>query len=70
MLRAQPAEWARLLPGYGPVRMVVDAGLTRSFDASAELLLAVAWVLALGAVSAVAMRHQLRSRARVNFITS
>lgn len=70
MLRAEPAQWARVLPGYGPVRMVVDAGLTGSFDATAELLLTVAWVLALGAVSAVAMRHQLRSRARVNFITS
>lgn len=70
MLRAEPAAWARLLPGYGPVRLAVDAGLTRSFDGGGALLLALAWVLGLGALSALAMRHQLRSRAQVDFITS
>ena len=70
MLRAEPSALAHLLPGYGAVRLVGDAGLTGSFDADADVWLAIAWVLALGAISAGALRHQVRSRARVNFITS
>ncbi|OJV58873.1 MAG: hypothetical protein BGO38_16150 [Cellulomonas sp. 73-145] len=70
MLRAEPAAWARALPGYGPVRMVVDAGLTSTFDTGTALAVALAWMAGLAALSGFALRHQLRSRMRNAFITS
>lgn len=70
MLRPEPAGWAHALPGYGPVRLALDGGLTPTFDAGRDLVLSAAWLLALGTLSIVMMRNQLRSRARVDFITS
>lgn len=34
MLRPQPANWARALPGYGGLRVLLDGALTRGFDES------------------------------------
>jgi hypothetical protein len=48
MLRAEPPDWARLLPGYGADRVLLDGGLTTSFDETTALLLGVGWLLALG----------------------
>lgn len=70
MLRTEPATWARALPGYGPVRMIVDAGLTSEFDSGVVLALALAWTAGLAVLSALALRNQLRSRIRNGFITS
>lgn len=70
MLRAEPAAWARALPGYGPVRMVVDAGLTSTFDTGTALAVALAWLAGLAALSGFALHHRLRSRMQNAFITS
>jgi hypothetical protein len=48
MLRAQPPDWARFLPGYGADRVLLDGGLTASFDQTGPLLLGLGWLLALG----------------------
>jgi hypothetical protein len=38
-----PGAWAVLLPGYGPVRMMVDGAFSSSFQAGGELALGLAW---------------------------
>lgn len=43
MLRGEPAEWARWLPGYGGVRVVLDGALTASFDELTSLIAALGW---------------------------
>ena len=55
MLHAQPPPWAVLLPGYGGNRLVVDGGLTASFDEGRGLAIALAWLVAI-VVVAVARR--------------
>ncbi|WP_436498943.1 ABC transporter permease [Actinokineospora sp. HUAS TT18] len=52
MLRAQPPDWARFLPGYGADRVLLDGGLTETFDETGPLLLGLGWLLALGLLAA------------------
>ena len=47
MLRPVPPDWARALPGYGPVRILVDGALTATFDELGALVLAMAWLIGL-----------------------
>jgi len=44
-----PGRWAVLLPGYGPVRLMVDGAYSTSFHATGELLLGLGWTAVLGA---------------------
>lgn len=44
MLRGEPADWARWLPGYGGVRIILDGALTETFDEAGSLGLALAWI--------------------------
>lgn len=53
MLSVQPDPWARWLPAYGGVRLVLDGALTASFDELAPLLYATMWLLALAALTSV-----------------
>lgn len=57
MLRPEPAEWARILPGYGANRVLLDGGLTGGFDQAAALVLALGWLIALGALAAWLFRR-------------
>ncbi|MBA3808093.1 MAG: hypothetical protein H0X28_06845 [Solirubrobacterales bacterium] len=43
-----PGRWAVLMPGYGPVRVMVGGAYSPHFDAGGELLLSLAWAAALG----------------------
>ena len=61
MLRAGPADWAQLLPGYGGLRVVLDGALTASFDEARSLALAGAWIAALLALAAVQFRFERAS---------
>jgi hypothetical protein len=58
MLRAQPPEWARALPGYGADRVLLDGGLTATFDQTGPLLLALAWLVALTITAALLFRRR------------
>ncbi|MGC1210300.1 MAG: ABC transporter permease [Micromonospora sp.] len=60
MLHPQPAAWARALPGYGGSRVLLDGALTRGFDETGSLLLALAWLVALSILVAVAYRRTVR----------
>lgn len=58
MLRGEPATWAEFLPGYGGMRLLIDGGLTSSFDATRSLLFALAWVIGLTILAAVVLRQR------------
>ena len=57
MFHATPGPGAVLLPGYGPVRLMVDGSFSHHFHAGPELLLSLVWlaIVALG-VSVVLRR--------------
>ncbi|HSI81034.1 MAG TPA: hypothetical protein VK919_10315 [Solirubrobacterales bacterium] len=55
-----PGSLAVLLPGYGPVRMMVDGGFSGAFGAQGELALGIAWTVALGAAVTACLRRAVR----------
>lgn len=57
MLNPQVSTLAHFLPGYGASRVLYDAALTRSFDETGALLLAVVWLVALGVSATVLLRR-------------
>lgn len=56
-----PGEWAVLLPGYGPVRMMVDGAFSGTFHAGGELALSLGWVGALGIAVVFVLRRAVGS---------
>lgn len=54
-----PQGWAVVLPGYGASQLMVDGAFSASFHATAELVLGLAWVLALGAGAWVLLRRAI-----------
>ena len=57
-----PARGAALLPGYGPMRMMVDGAFSTSFQTAGELVLALAWTVVLGAGVYVVLRRAVGPR--------
>ena len=53
MLRLEPPGAAAFLPGYGPYRVLIDTGLTDTFDETGGLLIAAVWILGLTSVVVV-----------------
>lgn len=51
MFDAAPPAWGRFLPAHGAVRVMMDGAFTASFDETGALLLAVGWLLVLGALA-------------------
>jgi hypothetical protein len=64
MLRPEPAAWARLLPSYGGVRVLLDGGLTAGFDQARALAIALAWLAGLLAITTIMFRRLARPAAR------
>jgi hypothetical protein len=60
MLRSGPATWERWLPGYGGMRVLIDAAVTPGFDAWEPLLAAVLQVAAFGALMALTLVSDVR----------
>ena len=63
MLRGEPASWAQYLPGYGAYRVLIDGGLTATFDETGPLLIALAWITALAVTTTVLVRRTIRPTA-------
>lgn len=58
MFSAAPPSWARFMPAYGAVRVLVDGAFTGDFTETRGLLLALAWLVGIGAV-ALGVFHRL-----------
>lgn len=64
MLRGTPPQWAHYLPGYGGIRMLIDASITGSFDETSAVLLALGWIGVLAVGAALVFRHMITTPAR------
>jgi hypothetical protein len=62
MFSTVPGPLAVLLPGYGPSRAMYDGAFSDTFHASGELLLAVAWAVALAGAAYVVLRRAIGVR--------
>ena len=57
-----PGEWALVLPGYGPMRLMVDGAFSPSFHAASELALSLGWIAVLGLAVFVVLRRAVGAR--------
>ncbi len=57
MFSAAPPDWGIFLPARGSARVLVDAAFTPGFDQTQSLILALAWLVGLAAVSSVVFHH-------------
>ncbi len=62
MFHATPPRLAFLLPGYAPTRVMLDGAFARSFEATGDLLLAVAWLAFLAAAVYCLLRRAVARR--------
>ena len=60
MLDQAPPTWARLLPGYGGVRILTSAVLTPGFPPTDPLLIALARLAAVTAAAGLLFRHNMQ----------
>jgi hypothetical protein len=67
MLRPEPQEWARFLPGYGMTKVLFDTGLTAHFDETGPLLMGFAWLVGLLILAGLILSrgHSVRARIKV-----
>lgn len=54
-----PANWAVVLPGYGPMLVMLDGAYSRSFHVAGQLLLSLAWTVGLGASIYLLLRRAI-----------
>jgi hypothetical protein len=65
MFHAQPTDFAYLLPGYAPTRVMLDGAFSDSFHAGGELALAFGWLLVLATVVYVVLRRAVATDRRI-----
>jgi hypothetical protein len=63
MLRSEPPAWAQFLPGYGGIRVMLDGGLTDTFDETRGLLIALTWLTTLTLAAALLVHRTARTAA-------
>jgi hypothetical protein len=68
MLRPEPQEWARFLPGYGVTKVLFDTGLTAHFDEIGPLLMGFAWLVGLLIFAGLVLSggHSVHARNKVS----
>ncbi len=59
MFHASPSAFGRLLPGYGPTRVMLEGAFAPRFAANVPLLIALAWVIGLTLAVYVVLRRTL-----------
>ena len=62
MFHATPVQFAWLLPGYPLDRVLYEGAFSHSFQATGDVLLALAWLAALGVAVSVLLRHAVGAR--------
>lgn len=66
MLDGEPRAWARYLPGYGSIRVMIDGALTETFDETLRTAVALGWIALLLGVVVVLFRQSVRVPTSVN----
>ena len=54
-----PGKWAVLLPGYGPMRLMLDGAYSSQFHVAGELALSLGWTAALGVAVYLLLRRAM-----------
>lgn len=62
MFHETPGDFAWLLPGWGPSRVMYDGAFSESFHASGELLVGIGWLVALGVAVYYVLRRAVGTR--------
>ena len=62
MFHATPVQFAWLLPGYPLDRVLYEGAFSHSFQATGDVLLALAWLAALGVAVSVLLQHAVGAR--------
>jgi hypothetical protein len=57
MFDAAPPAWGRYLPAHAAVRVMMDGAFTATFDETSSLVLALAWLVTLGALAVAVFRR-------------
>jgi hypothetical protein len=57
-----PGDWAVLLPGYGPSRVMVDGAFSAPFHAGGDLVLSFGWLVGIGAGVVTLLGREVRPR--------
>ena len=63
MFRDAPADWAVLLPGYGPSRVMYDGAFSETFHAGGALLVSLGWLAVLALAVYVVLRRAVATHA-------
>lgn len=61
MLGDAPSSWARWMPGYAGMRVLIDGGLTADFDEGRMVGVALAWIAVLAGAAVLVLRRTVRS---------
>lgn len=62
MFHTTPGEFAWLLPGYGPSRLMYAGAFSTSFQATGELVLSLAWLAAVAVAACLVLSRAVRAR--------
>ena len=54
-----PQNWATVLPGYGPTRMIVEAAYAGHFDPAGALAPALGWLVVVWVAVVLLLRHEV-----------
>ncbi len=68
--RESVAWWVRMLPGYGPTEVLVDASFSERFDALHGLVLSLGYVAAAALIAALLFWQVMHARRRPNPVPS
>lgn len=63
MFHAAPGRFAVFLPGYAPTRVLIDGAFSHTFHAATDLLLALAWAVALALAVYLVLRRAVATHA-------
>ncbi len=57
-----PTGWATLLPGYGPMRIIMDGAFSTGFDAAGALAISLGWIFLLAILVVLLLRRAIATK--------
>lgn len=59
----RPPDWGVVLPGYGPMQLMLDGAYAASFQAGVQLAVSIAWTVSLGVAVYLLLRRAVGASA-------